>query len=154
MLLNKTKNKIFLYLVCTFIIFTPLITNAEIPFLGTVDKDDGSTIAGEAFTEDLNVTAGGAGYGTTKSPDGIIALRMKLTQKAIQYVLGFLGILFFGLILMGGYEWMFAGGNEERVTKAQKRIRMAVNGLIIVLAAYALAYFIFNALSANTIKPI
>jgi len=151
MLLNKTKNKIFLYLVCTFIIFTPLITNAGIPFLGTIEGEgpDAKIKPGEAFT-DLNTTAKKMNY-STGSPQDIIKVRMSLTIRVIQYILGFLGIIFFILILMGGFEWMFAGGNEERVTKAQKRIRMAINGLIIVLAAYALTYLIFSMLSSNTI---
>jgi len=141
----KLKNKFFLYLICTFIILIPLISNAEIPFLtGTAENPE------SAFT-DLNKTAGDAGYGTTNDPEGIVQLRMNLTKTVINYVLGFLGIIFFILILMGGFEWMFAGGNEERVTKAQKRIRMAINGLIIVLAAYALTYLIFSMLSSNTI---
>lgn len=57
-------------------------------------------------------------------------------------VLAFVGIIFFVLIIYGGFMWMTAGGDEQKVTKAKDLITQAVIGLIIVLAAYAITAFI------------
>jgi hypothetical protein len=47
---------------------------------------------------------------------------------------------------------MTAGGNEEQVAKAKKNISNAVIGLVIILSAYAVTWFIFTYLpmSAGT----
>ncbi len=146
MLKDKLKIKAVLYLICAIIIFAPLITNADIPALDYTG-DEGINI----IKDDLNVTGGKMGY-VTGSPGDIIKLRMTLTITIIRSLLGILGILFLILIIWGGYEWMFSGGNEERVAKAKERIKMAVNGLIIVLGAYAITMLIFSVLFDLTIN--
>jgi hypothetical protein len=62
----------------------------------------------------------------------------------IEVALGLLGIIFLVLMVMSGYQWMMAGGNEEEVTKAQSRMKNAIIGLVIVLAAYAITAFVFS----------
>ncbi len=64
----------------------------------------------------------------------------------ISIVLSILGMLFIFLMVYGGYLWMTAMGNETQSTKAKDLIQAAVIGLIIMLAAYAISYFITNAL--------
>ena len=142
MLKDKLKIKAVLYLICAIIIFTPLITSADIPALDYTGDDYTGDEVINIFKDDLNVTGGKMGY-VVGSPQDINKLRMTLTITIIRSLLGILGILFLILIIWGGYEWMFSGGNEERVTKAKQRIKMAVNGLIIVLLAYAISSFIF-----------
>ncbi len=67
-----------------------------------------------------------------------------LISKIIRIVLGFLGIIFLILTIIGGFRWMTSGGNEEAVKKAQGSIKTAIIGLVIVLAAYSITYFIFR----------
>lgn len=67
-----------------------------------------------------------------------------LVASIIQAVLGLLGIIFLVLIIMAGFRWMTAAGNEEQAKKSASTIKDAVIGLIIVLAAYAITYFIFK----------
>ncbi len=57
-------------------------------------------------------------------------------------VLGFIGILFFILLIYGGFTWMTARGNEEQVKKAIELITQACIGLAIVSAAYLITQFI------------
>ena len=54
----------------------------------------------------------------------------------IQVALSVAGILFFIVILYGGFLWLTAGGNEEQVTKAQAFVKNAVIGLVITLVAF------------------
>ncbi|PIT94526.1 hypothetical protein COT98_03365 [Candidatus Falkowbacteria bacterium CG10_big_fil_rev_8_21_14_0_10_39_9] len=60
----------------------------------------------------------------------------------ISAALSLLGVVFVVLIVLGGFKWMMAGGNEEDVSKAQDRIKTAVIGLVLTLSAYAIWAFI------------
>lgn len=64
----------------------------------------------------------------------------------ISVVLGFVGVIFLGLTLYGGFIWMIARGNEQEIEKAKKLIEAAVIGLAIVFAAYAITYFVISRL--------
>ncbi len=60
----------------------------------------------------------------------------------VQWVLGLLGLVAVIMILIGGFQWMTAGGNEEKVASAKKIISAAVIGLIVVLLAWAIVIFV------------
>lgn len=70
----------------------------------------------------------------------------QLVARVIQVVLSLLGVIFLALTLVSGFKWMTAGGNEEQVKKATATLKAAIIGLIIVLAAYSITYFIFTRL--------
>ena len=76
---------------------------------------------------------------TSKTPSEIIG-------KIIGAGLAFIGILFFILMIYGGFLWMTARGNEQQVEKAKNLIISAVIGLVIVLSAYAITSYIGNVL--------
>src|SRR3989338_3730464 len=67
-----------------------------------------------------------------------------LAANIIQVVLGFVGIIFLLLVIYGGFQWMIGGrdGNEENIRKAKQTITTAAIGLIVILAAYSLTYYI------------
>lgn len=60
---------------------------------------------------------------------------VKTLAAVIGYLLTFTGVVFFFILLYGGYLWMTARGNEEQVTKAKKITRDAIIGIIIIVAA-------------------
>jgi hypothetical protein len=66
--------------------------------------------------------------------------------NVIQYILGFLGLIAVIIILYGGFLWMTAAGNEEKVGKAKQTITAGLIGLIIILSAWAIAAFVITAL--------
>lgn len=66
----------------------------------------------------------------------------------IKIALSLLGVIFLLLTVYGGYLWMTAREEEETVRKAKNIISRAITGLIIVLAAYALTYFVIARLMA------
>ena len=68
--------------------------------------------------------------------------------KVINAFLSIFGTIFLILMILGGYKWMMASGREEEVKKAKDTIRAAIIGLIIVVSAYAISYFV--ALSLQT----
>jgi len=68
----------------------------------------------------------------------------------VQWILGLLSLVAVIMIIIGGVNWMTAGGNEEKVEKAKKIISAAVIGLIIVLLAWAIIIFVGNTASNVT----
>lgn len=68
----------------------------------------------------------------------------------IRAALGFLGVIAVVIILYGGFKWMTAGGNEEKVDEARKLIIAGIIGLAIILSAYAIASFVITQLVTAT----
>lgn len=95
----------------------------------------------------LDSVASQAGYNTeTTSVDPLIA-------SIIQSLLSLLGVIFLVLMVYGGYLWMTAAGNEEKVTKAKNLITAAIIGLIIVVGSYAISYFVVSKMQSTTLNP-
>ncbi len=67
-----------------------------------------------------------------------------IASNIIKIFLGFLGIIAVAIVLVGGFQWMTALGDEEKVKKARKLIGSGVVGLIIILAAFAIVNFVLN----------
>lgn len=66
--------------------------------------------------------------------------------NVILTLLTLLGVVFIVLIVFAGFRWMLAKGEEQKITEARNLIIHSTIGLIIVLAAYAISYFIISAL--------
>lgn len=62
----------------------------------------------------------------------------------INIALGFLGVIFTGLVLYAGYTWMTAAGNADKIEKAKKTLINGVIGLAIIASAYAIVRFVFK----------
>ncbi len=70
--------------------------------------------------------------------------------RAINIVLGFLGIVLLALFLYAGFLWMTAGGDEAKVKTARQLITNAIIGYFIIGAAYALTGFVLDSLTRVT----
>ena len=60
----------------------------------------------------------------------------------INVALSILGVIFLIITIISGYQWMTAQGNEAQVTKAKDSVTRAVIGLVVVIASYAIWFFI------------
>ena len=69
-----------------------------------------------------------------------------IAASVINVVLGFLGIIAVVIVLLGGFKWMTAGGNEDKIGEAKGLLSAGVIGLVIVLASWGLAQFVVNLL--------
>ena len=65
--------------------------------------------------------------------------------NVISFVLGLLGLIAVIMILYGGFIWLTAGGNEDKVDSAKKIISSAAIGLVVILVAWAIVNFVVGA---------
>jgi hypothetical protein len=93
----------------------------------------------------LNTAGKNAGYKGGVQIEDVIG-------TVINTVLAVLGIIFLTLTVYAGYMWMTAGGDEGKVEKAKETISRSVIGLVIVLAAYAITYFVLSKLITATVR--
>jgi hypothetical protein len=108
-----------------------------------------------AQTTDINTTFGitdvNTALGGSLGAQGTDP-RVIITQ-ILNIALGFLGIIAVGIILFGGFKWMTAAGNEDKVEEAKKVLSAGVIGLLIVLCSWALATYAIGALY-NSARPV
>lgn len=96
-----------------------------------------------AFALDTGINYGTyTGLGTKDLREGIMAI--------VNVLMGFLGIIAIIIILYGGFVWMTAGGNEEKVDSAKKIITAGIIGLVIIFVSFAIASFVISQLISAT----
>jgi uncharacterized membrane protein len=76
-----------------------------------------------------------SGTGLSKKPlkESILSI--------IRWSLGSLGLVAVVLVLYGGFMWMTASGNDDRISKAKQIISAALIGMIIILLSFAIVQF-------------
>lgn len=100
------------------------------------------------FFAQITLAAYGLEYATVSSL-GTRPLK-ETVFTIINVILGFLGIVAIVIILVAGFKWMTAAGNEEKVTGARQMLIAGVIGLAIVLASWAIAQFVMTSLMGAT----
>ncbi len=78
--------------------------------------------------------------GLSQTPIGVIIARI------IRVFLGILGVILTLLIIYGGWMYMSAGGDTEKVARAKQVLKNAIIGLLIILSAFAITQFILSRL--------
>lgn len=121
----------------------------------TCAKDSDCTTKGEYCVDKVckASTAGDNVFGTDKIGETTVLGTSDLVETAtsiINVALGLLGIVSVVIILIGGFKWMTAGGNDEQVGEARKWIFSGIIGLAIILSAWAIARFVLNNLGTAT----
>jgi len=124
-----------------FMIVMPALLSGPLVHAQTdpaADTDSGALSTADDFFGGTLATdfAANAGLGSGDLTDTIASI--------IRVALGFLGVVAVLIILYGGFQWMIAGGANEKVDKARKLIFAGITGLIIILSAYAIASFVIN----------
>ncbi|PJA47193.1 hypothetical protein CO172_02765 [Candidatus Uhrbacteria bacterium CG_4_9_14_3_um_filter_36_7] len=70
-----------------------------------------------------------------------------LVGNIINVVLGILGIVLVGMLIWAGVMYLTSKGEAEKTKTAIKLITQSIIGIIIILAAYAIANFVITALT-------
>ena len=115
------------------------------------------TLAGNvlAFTDNYNKFLNEAGTAGTYQTEiqGQNTFLDTFLGNLIATILGFVGVFFLGLTIYSGFQWMTAGGNEEKVTKARTRVINGIIGLAITVLAFILTNALFNYFSQRFLGP-
>jgi hypothetical protein len=73
-------------------------------------------------------------------------------KTGLNLLLGIAGVGSFIFLLLGGIQWITAGGDKDAVDKARKKITGALIGLAIVFSAYCILYIIRALFNVNLIQ--
>lgn len=98
-------------------------------------------------------------FDLTFDPGGILKSKSKLGNQNPGYIaftlvnfsLVFLGSITVIMIIVAGFMWIFAAGEEEKITKAKDLLKGSVLGLVIVLSSYGLATFVFSLIQSAVV---
>jgi len=74
----------------------------------------------------------------------------QIIADIVRVLLGFIGIVAVIIIILAGFKWMTAYGDEEKVGAAKGMITSGAVGLIIVLFSFGLSQFVINSLFSAT----
>lgn len=110
--------------------------------LSSLSALGGILSAGTARAQGLTEAGKNLGKAGEKAGLNVDAGLSDVLAAFISAALTLVGLIFLILMIYGGYLWMTAQGEEEKVGKAHKIITAAVIGLVVVLSAYAITYFI------------
>ena len=73
-----------------------------------------------------------------------------IVTNLINLALGLLGLIAVIIILIGGFKWMTASGNDDAVNTAKKMITQGLIGLVIILAAWGIARWVITVIAEQT----
>ena len=112
----------------------------------------GLVLAGYADTvkDGLSKAAGAADISKIGDDSSATAGLTNFLGIVINYLFGAVAVVFLAVIMIGGYFWMAAQGNDEQVAKAKKFILNGIFGLTVIFLSYALVYTILFSLNAAT----
>lgn len=129
--MKRFLGSIFTLLIIFAAAFTPLLSFAQEGGTYNFSEQSGLDKTGAAAGYDI-----GAAAPTLES----------YISRIITIIISALGVIFLALIIYAGITWMTAQGNEEKVRKAKELLTESIIGLIIVLAAYAISFFVVKML--------
>ncbi len=99
-----------------------------------------------------NPVLGGVGNQT-----GIVFFQ-KFIPAAITFALMVGVLIFFGMLIMGGIQWISSGGDKQALEGAKSKITNAVIGIVVLFATYAIlsliAYFFKITILTLDITPL
>ncbi|MFH1253647.1 MAG: hypothetical protein V1664_04980 [Candidatus Uhrbacteria bacterium] len=70
-----------------------------------------------------------------------------IVGRGINVFLTILGLFFLVLVVWAGFQYINSKGQAEKTKKAMDMLTNAVIGMVIIIAAYAIANFVLGALS-------
>lgn len=73
-----------------------------------------------------------------------------IVVRIINISLGFIGIILVSIIVYAGFLWMTSGGDKEKIDRAQRYIRNAIIGVLIIVSAWAITRFVISSLLGAT----
>ena len=111
--------------------------------LGSVAlASDPVTPAAQTATTNLDLIGGNLPGGADTNRQ----LLLNQIARIITTIIGFLGVIALIMVIYAGFLWMTSGGADEKAKQARTLMINGAVGLLIILAAYSITSFVFNAL--------
>jgi hypothetical protein len=93
---------------------------------------------------------------TLKGPNSDVATIQSLVpllSNIIAAISGFVGVVLFVMLVMGGFNFLLSGGDPKQLEKAKGTITSALIGLVVIICSYLILRTIetFTGLSILTI---
>ncbi len=63
------------------------------------------------------------------------------------------GLALLVMLILGGFEWITAGGEKGKIEAARERITQSIIGLLVLLGTVAISIFVGSAFGINLLKP-
>ena len=144
--LFKTYFTIFLFLIFIFSVnINDVFAQFQCRCTGTDDIPVSECAPCLAVGCECIPNAGGGGT-TLNNPLKNIEDVPTLVGKVINAILGIVGSLALVMFVFGGFTWMLAAGNNEKIKKGKDILVWATVGLVVIFSAYALVKFVFTGL--------
>lgn len=92
--------------------------------------------------------------GIIKIPDGLPKDINAIIAASVPILLAIAGLVFFTMLLMGGFRYLTAGGDEKATQEARKSLTNAFIGLIIIVASFLITQLLFAVFGLDTLITI
>lgn len=126
----------FIYLAISL----PLLFVKNVNGAGLGDPAATGDKMGDAF--DIVKDTAGENYNTNLELNTVLG-------DIVLLILSVIGAVFIIFMVYAGYLWMTASGNEQKVDRAKEILRQSIIGVIVIVGAYAIAYFVINIFSTQ-----
>lgn len=92
--------------------------------------------------------------GKITPPAGFPLEANRIIATAVNLVLAVAGVVFFFMLIIGGFRYLTAGGDEKVAQEARKTLTNAMIGLIIIVASFLVAQLLFRIFGLNSLIRI
>lgn len=93
------------------------------------------------------------GYQPGTDIGGSTSALEKLISNALVVLTAVAGIAFVLYFLLGGLNWITAGGDKGKIDKAKGMMTGGAIGLIVIVLSYAIVWIVSAALGLNILEP-
>ncbi len=73
-----------------------------------------------------------------------------LIVNVVRLLLTFSGVIAILFVIIGGFQYVTSGGNEETAEKGKKTVINAIIGIILIILSYVIINVIANTVSSNS----
>lgn len=108
-----------------------------------IAKADDNTVMGTEKTVNTVPPAGSKPV-DIDNPLGKIDTPQKLIGQIINSILGLVGSVALVMFIWGGFQWMTAAGNSDKIEKGRATLMWAALGLVIIFSSYALVSYLIK----------
>lgn len=147
--MNSTnKLKIWILSLVFLVVFVPIASHGQVIQSNTCGSDTG------ASNNSALVCNPAPNLFSTAFCDPTVGCTFDaIFSNIIKALLGLVGVVALGFVILGGYQYLTSGANEELASKGKKTLTNAIIGLIIIILSYIIITVTVNALYGNIGGP-